>query len=150
MVRKLSLFSVVLAVGVSLAQAQDFDPDFMATFSIIARDPATGELGECVTSKAFAGGNGGFTGKGGVAIVAHQAARNPMYGDMGIRLIENGMTPAEALAYLQRADTAPQSRQIAILDIQGRSAVFTAGGESSGAAVYGKPLRLPPAPLPNG
>jgi uncharacterized Ntn-hydrolase superfamily protein len=134
MVRKLSLFSVVLAVGVSLAQAQDFDPDFMATFSIIARDPATGELGECVTSKAFAGGNGGFTGKGGVAIVAHQAARNPMYGDMGIRLIENGMTPAEALAYLQRADTAPQSRQIAILDIQGRSAVFTAGGESSGAA----------------
>lgn len=132
MFQKLFTAVLLIAACAGLAQAQDFDPDFMATFSIIARDPVTGELGECVTSKAFAGGNGGFTGKGGVAIVAHQAARNPMYGDMGIRLIENGMSPQEALAYLQRADTAPDSRQVAILDIQGRSAVFTAGGESSG------------------
>jgi uncharacterized Ntn-hydrolase superfamily protein len=123
-----------ILVCVGFAKAQDFDPDEMSTFSIIARDPATGELGECVTSKAFAGGNGGFTGKGGVAIIAHQAARNPMYGQMGIQLIENGMSPQEALAYLQRADTAPESRQVAILDIQGRSAVYTSGGESSGGA----------------
>lgn len=112
--------------------AQDFDPDDMATFSIIARDPATGELGECVTSKAFAGGNGGFTGKGGVAMIAHQAARNPMYGQIGIQLIETGMSPADALAYMQRADTAPESRQVAIVDFQGRTAVYTNGGESSG------------------
>jgi uncharacterized Ntn-hydrolase superfamily protein len=43
------------------------------------------------------------------------------------------MSPQEALAYMQRADTNPESRQIAILDIQGRSAVYTNGGESSGA-----------------
>jgi len=120
---------VVFAAGVN---AQDFNPDDMATFSIIARDPVAGELGECVTSKAFAGGNGGFTGKGGVAIIAHQAARNPMYGQVGIHMIEAGMSPKDALAYLQRADTAPESRQVAILDFQGRSAVYTNGGESSG------------------
>jgi hypothetical protein len=39
------------------AVAQDFDPDYLATFSIIARDPATGELGFAVQSKAFAAGN---------------------------------------------------------------------------------------------
>jgi uncharacterized Ntn-hydrolase superfamily protein len=117
--------AIAIVVCAEFMQAQDFDPDEMSTFSIIARDPATGELGECVTSKAFAGGNGGFSGKGGVAIIAHQAARNP---------IENGMNPQEALAYLQRADTAPESRQVAILDIQGRSAVYTNGGESSGAS----------------
>ncbi|MBI4473458.1 MAG: DUF1028 domain-containing protein [Acidobacteria bacterium] len=131
--RSLLATIVISAFSIGIAQAQDFDPDYMSTFSIIARDPATGELGECVTSKAFAGGNGGFTGKGGVAIIAHQAARNPMYGEVGIQLIEKGMTPQEALAYMQRADTAPESRQVAILDIQGRSTVYTNGGESSGA-----------------
>jgi uncharacterized Ntn-hydrolase superfamily protein len=130
--RHIVIAATAILFCAGFAKAQDFDPDEMSTFSIIARDPATGELGECVTSKAFAGGNGGFTGKGGVAIVAHQAARNPMYGQMGIQLIENGMNPQEALAYLQRADTAPESRQVAILDIQGRSAVYTNGGESSG------------------
>jgi uncharacterized Ntn-hydrolase superfamily protein len=132
--RHIVMATAAILVCVGFAKAQDFDPDEMSTFSIIARDPATGELGECVTSKAFAGGNGGFTGKGGVAIIAHQAARNPMYGQMGIQLIETGMSPQEALAYLQRADTAPESRQVAILDIQGRSAVYTSGGESSGGA----------------
>ena len=132
--RHIVMAAMAILVCVGFAKAQDFDPDEMSTFSIIARDPATGELGECVTSKAFAGGNGGFTGKGGVAIIAHQAARNPMYGQMGIQLIENGMSPQEALAYLQRADTAPESRQVAILDVQGRSAVYTNGGESSGGA----------------
>ena len=130
--RYIVMAATAILVCAGFVKAQDFDPDEMSTFSIIARDPATGELGECVTSKAFAGGNGGFSGKGGVAIIAHQAARNPMYGQMGIQLIENGMNPQEALAYLQRADTAPESRQVAILDIQGRSAVYTNGGESSG------------------
>ncbi len=37
--------------------AQDFDPDYLATFSLAARDPATGELGFAVQSKAFAAGN---------------------------------------------------------------------------------------------
>jgi len=55
------------AFSVGIAPAQDFDPDYMSTFSIIAVDPATDELGECVTSKAFAGGNGGFTGKGAMS-----------------------------------------------------------------------------------
>ena len=52
--------------------AQEYDPDMLGTFSIIARDPATGELGMAVQSKAFGAGNRAVTIKGGVAVVAHQ------------------------------------------------------------------------------
>jgi uncharacterized Ntn-hydrolase superfamily protein len=104
----------------------------LATFSIIARDPATGELGELMTSKALAGGNRAVTAKGGVAIIAHQQSANPIYGRIGMELIQMGMSPQEALDFLLRADTNPDSRQVAMLDAQGRTAVWTAGGESAG------------------
>src|SRR5688572_17346386 len=62
----------------SLAVAQDIEPyeEELATFSIIARDPETGQLGEVMTSKALAGGNRAVTAKGGVAIIAHQQSAN--------------------------------------------------------------------------
>ena len=104
----------------------------LATFSIIARDPATGELGELMTSKALAGGNRAVTAKGGIAIIAHQQSANPIYGRIGMELIQMGMSPQEALDFLLRADTNPDSRQVAILDQQGRTAAWTAGGESAG------------------
>ncbi len=125
----------VLILGIGLVVpgvAQDFDPDEMATFSIVARDPETGELGECVTSKALAGGDGGLTVKGGVGVIAHQASRDPMYGKLGILLLEMGMSPTEALEFMQRADRTPERRQIGIIDIEGRTAVYTNGGASSG------------------
>jgi len=114
------------------AQANEVWEEELATFSIIARDPATGELGEVMTSKALAGGNRAVTAKGGVAIIAHQQSANPMYGRLGIELIQMGMSPQDALDFLLRADTNPQSRQVAMLDAQGRTAVWTNGGESAG------------------
>src|SRR5688572_27343502 len=67
--RRLSLALALLALLAfpALAAAQDVEPyvEEMSTFSIIARDPATGHLGEVMTSKALAGGNRAWTAKGG-------------------------------------------------------------------------------------
>jgi uncharacterized Ntn-hydrolase superfamily protein len=101
------------------------DPDLDGTFSIIGRDPATGELGIAVHSKTVAVGSRTRGGKGGVAVFAHQAASNPMYSTIGVQLLEAGMSPEEALAFMLRADEGADRRQVAILDIQGRTAAWT-------------------------
>lgn len=110
------------------ATAQDFDPDYTGTYSIIGLDPATGELGMAVQSKAFAVGNRTMTGKGGLVVVAHQASSNPMYGALAVQLLQAGMSPQEALDRIVRSDADAQRRQVAILDIQGRTAAWTGTG----------------------
>jgi len=119
----------VLALGVSSdAYGQVWDADDMGTFSIIARDPATGELGMGVQSKAFAAGNRAMTIKGGVAVIAHQASANPMYGAIGLELLAAGMAPQQALEFMLRSDEGRDNRQVAILDAQGRSAAWSGTG----------------------
>jgi uncharacterized Ntn-hydrolase superfamily protein len=121
---------LVLSIVVfpSIAKAQDYDPNSTGTFSIIARDPSTGELGMAVQSKAFAAGNRAMTIKGGVAVIAHQASANPMYGSVGLELLAAGMAPQQALDFMVRADDGRDNRQVAILDMQGRSAAWTGKG----------------------
>jgi uncharacterized Ntn-hydrolase superfamily protein len=118
---------VLLASG---ASAQDFDPNYTGTFSIIALDPKTGELGMAVQSKAFAVGNRTVTGKGGLVVLAHQASSNPMYGALAVHLVQAGMSPQDALDQIVRSDNGRDNRQVAILDIQGRGAAWTGSGAS--------------------
>ena len=112
------------------AAAQEYDPNYLATYSIIARDPETGELGMGVQSKAFAAGNRAMHAKGGVAVIAHQASANPMYGAIGIDLIERGYSPQEALDMMVASDEGRDRRQVAILDMQGRTAAWSGTGAS--------------------
>ena len=119
----------VLAAVVSTG-AQDFDPDYTGTYSIIGLDPATGELGMAVQSKAFAVGNRTVTGKGGLVVLAHQAQSNPMYGALGVQLVQAGMSPKDALDQIVRSDEGRDRRQVAILDVQGRGAAWTGSGAS--------------------
>ena len=120
---------LALIAGVAPAAAQP-SPDATGTFSIIARDPQTGELGLAVQSKAFAVGSRVITIKGGVAVVAHQAASNPMYGVIVLDMLAAGMTPQQALDVAVRADDGRDRRQVAVLDIQGRTAAWTGTGAS--------------------
>lgn len=122
----------VVAVGMSaspVAFADETEHDLYtprdSTYSIIAVDKATGLLGLGVQSKALSIGNRSITGKGGVAIVAHQSSSNPMYGRLIIDGIERGMTPEQALEFAKRADKEPNRRQVAVIDIKGRSAAWT-------------------------
>lgn len=116
------------ASGVALGQ--DFDPDYLGTYSIIGMDPTTGEMGMAVQSKAFAVGYRTWDAKGGLGVIAHQAASNPMYGQIGLKLLSQGMAPKDALDMMVRADELSSRRQVAILDAQGRTAAFT-GADAS-------------------
>ena len=121
---RFTLITLVMLVSVP-AFGQDYPPDHQGTFSIIGRDPATGELGMAVQSKTIAVGARTRSGKGGLAVIAHQSASNPMYGELAIELLQAGMTPQAALDFMLRGDTGRDSRQVAILDIQGRTAAYT-------------------------
>ena len=118
-----SMFVVPLAVR---GQRAETAPE--GTFSIVARDPATGELGMGVQSKALATGSRTMTIKGGVAAIAHQSQANPMYGSLGLELLAAGMSPQQALELMLRSDEGRETRQVAIIDATGRTAAWTGSG----------------------
>jgi uncharacterized Ntn-hydrolase superfamily protein len=93
------------------------------TYSIVARDPETGELGVAVQSRAFNTGAIVPWGEPGVGVVATQSYSEPSYGPLGLELLRKGKSPEEALAELVAADDDRAYRQVAILDAQGRVAV---------------------------
>jgi uncharacterized Ntn-hydrolase superfamily protein len=125
-VAALTIASVLTTSRVARAQSTDVAAE--GTFSIVARDPGTGELGIAVQSKALATGSRTITIKGGVAVVAHQSESNPMYGTLGLELLSAGMSPQQALELMLRSDESRDRRQVAILDASGRTAAWTGSG----------------------
>ena len=93
------------------------------TYSIVGRDPDTGELGVAVQSRAFNTGAVVPWGAPGVGVVATQSYTEPGYGPLGLELLRAGKSPEQALAALVAADDEPQYRQVAILDAEGRVAL---------------------------
>ena len=93
------------------------------TYSIVARDRETGELGVAVQSRAFNTGAIVPWAAPGVGVVATQSYTEPSYGPLGLDLLRAGKTPEQALAELVAADDEPEYRQVAILDGKGRVAV---------------------------
>jgi uncharacterized Ntn-hydrolase superfamily protein len=119
-VKKIFLF---LAIASAPCFAQG-DPWF-STFSIIAFDPSTQELGVAVQSRAFAAGAAVPYAKAGVGAVATQAAANRQYGPKAIALLERGLAPAEVVKRITDDDPGRETRQVAVIDTKGRSAVYT-------------------------
>lgn len=120
------LLIALLLFTASPVAAQDEGPDpWFSTFSIIAVDPATSELGVGVQSRAFAAGAAVPFAKPGVGAVATQAAANRLYGPKAIALLEQGLTPAEVVKRITDEDPGRDTRQVAVLDAKGRSAVYT-------------------------
>ena len=106
----------------------EYEPDYLSTYSIVVRDPATAELGIGVASRVLAVGRNGSSFRGGVGVIVHQMSSNPFYGRIGMEMLMAGLHPQEIMAQLVRSDEGSERRQVAILDIQGRSAAFTGGG----------------------
>ena len=97
------------------------------TFSIVARDPVTGDLAVAVQSKFLAVGAVVPWARAGVGAVATQAFANVAYGRDGLALLAGGATADDALARLVAADDLAAERQVGIVDARGESASYTGG-----------------------
>jgi uncharacterized Ntn-hydrolase superfamily protein len=95
------------------------------TYSIVARDPATGELGVAVQSHWFSVGAMVPWAEAGVGAVATQSFVDPSYGPLALELIRAGRSAPEALAGLLAADEGREVRQVAVIDARGRVAGHT-------------------------
>ena len=95
------------------------------TYSIVARDPATGELGVAVQTDWFGVGSVVPWASPGVGAVATQSFAKVSYGPLGLELMRQGMTAAEALQELVDEDDQPALRQVAMVDGAGRVAAHT-------------------------
>ena len=95
------------------------------TWSILARDPATGTIGAAVATRFFAVGALAIHVEGGVAALATQALINPMYAVHGMPRLRAGTSPEEVAASLLASDAGSTHRQLHILDSQGRMAAHT-------------------------
>ena len=95
------------------------------TWSIIARDHATGQFGIAVATKFFAVGALVPYIAAGTGAVATQALVNPYYGIDGVRLLREGKSPHEIVTALTAVDAGCESRQLHIMDAGGRIAAFT-------------------------
>lgn len=117
------LLALVPAV-LLLTPDREKDP-LVATFSIVAIDPETGDLGIAVQSK-FPNVRAVVPwAKAGVGAVATQSFAELDYGTKGLELMENGATAAEALEVVLQNDPGRQQRQVGIVDARGNAATWT-------------------------
>ncbi|MEO6876941.1 MAG: DUF1028 domain-containing protein [Gemmatimonadaceae bacterium] len=102
------------------------------TFSILAYDPATGEIGAAVQSRVFSVGNGVLFAEAGVGAVATQAVVDVGYGPKAIALLRAGITPEQVVKSIWESDPDPrptdwskEGRQFAVIDAQGNVYAYT-------------------------
>ena len=95
------------------------------TWSIIARDPVTGQFGIAVATKFFAVGARVPHIAAGYGGVATQALVNPYYGIDGVKLLREGRDVSDIVDTLTAADDGRESRQLHIMDAKGRIAAHT-------------------------
>jgi uncharacterized Ntn-hydrolase superfamily protein len=109
------------------------------TFSIVARDPSTGELGVAVQSHWFSVGPIVAWAEAGVGAVATQSFVDPSYGKLGLDLMRAGKSAPDALKSLAAGDEGREVRQVAMIDAQGRVDAWTGKNDIQAAGhVVGK------------
>jgi uncharacterized Ntn-hydrolase superfamily protein len=119
-------WSSLVPVMVLLASSLGGPPAPLAhTYSIVARDPQTGELGVAVQSHYFSVGPVVPWAESGVGAVATQSLVLVDYGPKGLDLMRAGLTAQEALDSLVHSDEHNEGRQVAMIDAKGNVAVYT-------------------------
>ncbi|KAF0141033.1 MAG: hypothetical protein FD122_1929 [Stygiobacter sp.] len=122
--RRVFLFLLVFSFSVS-AQTYLSSSPLAHTYSIVAFDPETGDMGVAVQSHWFSVGSIVTWGEAGVGVVATQSFVNPAFGPDGLALLKAGKSPQEAVDELIKNDEGRDVRQLAILDSKGRVATWT-------------------------
>jgi uncharacterized Ntn-hydrolase superfamily protein len=121
-------YVIILFLFISIQlQAQYFSnkEPFAHTFSVVGRDPKTGDMAVAVQSHWFSVGTTVSWGEAGVGVVATQSFINKSFGLRGLALLKDGKSPQEALDALLENDPGKDVRQVAILDTKGRVATHT-------------------------
>ncbi len=95
------------------------------TYSIVCRDPHTGEMGVAVQSHWFSVGSLVTWGEAGVGVVATQSLVDPAYGHLGLDLMRAGKTAQQALSAILASDPGEAVRQVAMIDANGGVAAHT-------------------------
>ena len=121
------------------------------TYSIVARDAETGELGVAVQSRAFNTGAACAWAAAGVGAIATQSFTERRYGPRGLALLGEGRDPREALDELLATDEGRDVRQVAFVDTNGATAAHTGSGciphaghlSDANVSVQGNMLRSP-------
>lgn len=125
---RISLFLGLLIFGLpTVLPAQFFlkGEPLTSTYSIVARDMETGEMGVAVQSHWFSVGTIVNWGEAGVGVVATQSIANPSFGPNGLSLLKDGLQARQVLDSLLAMDAGRDLRQLAILDNRGNVAVHT-------------------------
>jgi uncharacterized Ntn-hydrolase superfamily protein len=120
----LLLFFSILFIDNTNAQTFYSNP-YAHTFSIVARDTITGELGVAVQSHWFNVGAVVPWGEAGVGVIATQSFVNVSFGIRGLELLKQGLTPSQVIDSLLSDDSGRDLRQVAVLDSKGRVASYT-------------------------
>lgn len=97
----------------------------VSTYSIVARDSVTGEMGVAVQSHWFNVGAIVGWGEAGVGVIATQSFVNPSFGIKGLNLLKQGKTPQQVVDELIAGDEGRDFRQLAVLDAKGNTASYT-------------------------
>ena len=101
------------------------EPPPVATFSIVAVDPDTGEIGVAVQSKIVGVGSIVPFAKAGVGAVATQSFANTGYGPLGLLALQSDLDPDQTIKLLTENDPLHPSRQVGVISADGEAATFT-------------------------
>ncbi len=121
----LIFFLIISLNGIDYSQLKVYRDNLAHTFSIVARDSVTGEMGVAVQSHWFSVGSLVSWAEAGVGAVATQSFINASFGIRGLNFLKKGFTPQQALDSLLATDPGRDVRQVAILDRFGNTAVWT-------------------------
>lgn len=116
---------LLILVSTLTAQFYTFNQPFAHTYSIVARDETTGELGVAVQSHWFSVGSIVSWAEAGVGAIATQSFVNVSFGPEGLKLLKEGKTAEEVLNELISKDEGRDFRQLAIIDGNGNVAAYT-------------------------
>jgi uncharacterized Ntn-hydrolase superfamily protein len=118
---------IFLFMTANIFSQQVFDKSspLVSTYSIVARDSATGEMGIAVQSHWFNVGAVVGWGEAGVGVIATQSFVNPSFGLRGLELLKQGKSPQEVVDELIKSDEGRDFRQLAVLDKDGKTASYT-------------------------
>jgi uncharacterized Ntn-hydrolase superfamily protein len=121
--RLLSLLLILAPVSTLASDVSPIRP--VSTYSIVARDPETGQFGVAVQSHWFSVGSVVPWARAGVGAVATQSLVDPSYGPLGLELMAAGRSAPATLEGLLAADAHPEIRQVAMIDSHGEVAAHT-------------------------